>query len=58
MRTLLHIITRPEDSLAQEIIARQQQTEEQEIVVDLTKTGPDYKELLENVFAAESVQVW
>jgi hypothetical protein len=59
MRLLLHILTRPDDALAREIITRQQQGgENKTVVADLTKPQPDYKQLLENIFAAESVQVW
>jgi len=59
MRLLLHILTRPDDALAREIIVRQQSGGENKIVVaDLTKSQPDYKQLLENIFAAESVQIW
>jgi hypothetical protein len=59
MRTILHILTRPDDALAREIIAQQQTGGENRLVVeDLTKLQPDYKRLLENIFAAESVQVW
>jgi hypothetical protein len=59
MRLLLHILTRPDDALAREIITRQERGGENKIVLaDLTKPRPDYKELLENIFAAESVQVW
>jgi hypothetical protein len=59
MRLLLHILTRPDDGLAREIITRQQSGgENKTIVVDLTKPQPDYKQLLENIFAAESVQIW
>jgi hypothetical protein len=59
MRIVLHILTRPDDALAQEIITCQQKSKENNIVVeDLTKSHPDYKALMENIFAAESVQVW
>jgi hypothetical protein len=59
MRLLLHILTRPDDALAQEIIVRQQSIGENKIVVaNLTKPQPDYKDLLENIFAADSVQTW
>jgi hypothetical protein len=59
MRTVLHIVTRPNDPLAREIIADQRGDGENKIeVADLTKPQPDYKELLENIFAAESVQIW
>ena len=59
MRLLLHILTRPDDAFAQETIVRQQSGGENKIVVaDLTKPPSDYKELLENIFAADSVQTW
>ena len=59
MRLLLHILTRPDDALAQEIITRQQSGgENKTVVADLTQPQPDYKQLLENIFAADSVQVW
>jgi hypothetical protein len=59
MRILLHILTRPEDALVREIITQQQLDEgHQTIVADLTQPGPDYKQLLENIFKADSVQVW
>jgi hypothetical protein len=59
MRILLHILTRPDDALAREIITRQQSDGgNKTIVADLTKPEPDYKQLLENIFAADSVQIW
>ena len=59
MRIILHILTRADDDLAQEVIERQQGGGENKVVMaDLTQPQPDYKELLENIFAAESVQVW
>ena len=59
MRLLLHILTRPEDLLAREILTRQADDVENKVIVaDLTLPEPDYKALLENVFAADSVQVW
>jgi hypothetical protein len=59
MRVLLHILTLPDDALAREIILLQQAAgENKTVVADLTKLQPDYKELLENIFAAEAVQVW
>ena len=59
MRTLLHILTRPNDPLAAEITARQCGLPEHRVeVVDLTTGEPDYRLLLEKVFEADSVQVW
>ena len=59
MRTLLYILTRPNDVLAAEITARQcGQPEHQVEVVDLTAGEAHYRLLLEKIFAADSVQVW
>jgi len=59
MRIVLHILTQADDSLAEEIIARQREQPDQEVnVVDLTAAEPDYGRLLEEIFAADSVAVW
>ncbi len=59
MPRLLHILTRPDDSLARELIALQQSAADNDVqVVDLTLPDPDYKALLEKIFAADSVQSW
>jgi hypothetical protein len=59
MARILHILTRPEDSLAKEIIARQKEFPADEIeIADLTKPNPDYKHLLEQIFASDSVEIW
>jgi hypothetical protein len=59
MSTVLHILTKPEDTLAQAVLARQQPQAELRVeVVDLTCRVPDYAELLRQIFAADSVQVW
>ena len=59
MPTLLHILTKPEDSLARNIISIQRQSPQTKIeVVDLTEPDPDYRSLLEKIFAADSVEVW
>lgn len=59
MPKLLHILTEPNDALAEKIIATQRANSENEIeVVDLTEAEPDYKKLLEKIFAVDSVQVW
>jgi len=59
MRVLLHILTRPDDTLAQEVIARQREQQDQEVsVLDLTAAEPDYRRLLQEIFAADSVAVW
>jgi len=59
MPRVLHILTRPGDVLAQEVIARQREIHRNEIeIVDLTKPRLDYKELLEKIFGADSVETW
>ena len=59
MARILHILTRPDDVLAREIIARQKQNPRDRIeIADLTKSGADYGELLEKIFAADSVESW
>jgi len=59
MRTLLHIVTRPDDARTAEIIAAQQKQPGLDVhVVDLTMPEPDYLKLLEDIFDADSVAVW
>ena len=59
MRRILHILTRPEDALAREVIAGQKSLPENQIeVVDLNVPAPDYRELLEKIFASDSVETW
>ena len=59
MRTILHILTKPEDALAAEMITKEKALAEVKTkIVDLNAGEPDYKALLENIFAADSVQVW
>jgi hypothetical protein len=59
MSVHLHILTRPEDAVAAEVIAIQRQGADREIrVVDLTQPEPDYAALLAEIFAADSVAVW
>ena len=59
MRRVLHILTRPDDALPRELMARQQRADGIKVeAVDLTLPEPDYKELLEKIFAAESVECW
>ncbi len=59
MPTILNLLTRPTDSLAQEIIAEQRLLGTHEIeCVDLSQPDPDYRSLVKRIFAADSVQVW
>ncbi len=59
MPRVLHILTRPDDALAREIITQQRKKQQEGIeIVDLTKPQPDYGQLLEKIFAADSVESW
>ncbi|MBI4664615.1 MAG: hypothetical protein HY735_37965 [Verrucomicrobia bacterium] len=59
MRRLLHILTKPDDTFAQAVIEAQRQLPDHAVmVVDLAASEPDYAALLEEIFAADSVQVW
>ncbi|MGA2750996.1 MAG: hypothetical protein ABSG59_19685 [Verrucomicrobiota bacterium] len=58
MERVLHILTRPQDDLARSLIACQQSAGKKTEVVDLTAPRPDYGQLLEKIFAADSVECW
>jgi hypothetical protein len=60
MRKTLHILTRPEDAIAEDIIAKQEASETSPEIrrFDLTSKAPDYEQLLTEIFEADSVQVW
>jgi hypothetical protein len=59
MTRVLHILTRPDDDLARDLMARQKNAGEYEVEsVDLTLPAPDYKVLLEKIFAADSIECW
>jgi hypothetical protein len=59
MRRVLHILTRPDDALARELMARQKNAAGTEVeAVDLTLPEPDYKALLAKIFQAQSVETW
>ncbi len=61
MPAVLHILTNPDDRLAQEIISRQRGLPPDHLeveVVDLTLPNPDYNALLTRIFAADSIAVW
>ena len=58
MRTVLHILTRPEDELTQQLIARQRAWPETQVeVMRLDSATPDYDAVLEKVFTADSIEV-
>ncbi len=61
MKTILHILTRPEDPLADTLIAVQQTLPDMAVeAFRLGETTPpeQYRGLVEKVFSADSVQVW
>lgn len=57
---ILHIVTRAGDTLAESLINEQQRAGNVEIrIVDFTRISqPDYAEILDEIFAADSVHVW
>lgn len=59
MRTVLHILSRPENELAREVIANQQVLAGVKVeVVDVTAADVNYDSLIEKIFSADSVEVW
>jgi hypothetical protein len=59
MRTVLHIVTKPNDEFAAEIIEHEKSLPNQKLTtVDLTEGKPDYNELVRQIFTADSIQVW
>ncbi|MDP6903301.1 MAG: hypothetical protein QF406_02520 [Verrucomicrobiota bacterium] len=60
MARIFHMTTREGDELATSVIAEQEAAGHETRVVDLTQVDPDgdYSVLLEEIFEADSVQVW
>lgn len=58
MKKVLHVLTREGDELAEAIVAADREAGEGIEVVRLTVTEVDYQQLLEAIFAADSVQSW
>jgi hypothetical protein len=60
MARIIHILTRENDPLPASIIAAQETAGHETRIIDLTEVDPngDYSILLEEIFAADSVQVW
>ena len=60
MARIFHMTTREGDGLATSVIAAQEGAGHETRVVDLTQVDPegDYSVLLEEIFEADSVQVW
>ena len=58
MSKALHILTKPEDTLAGEIISLQEKSGAQIEIFDFNQAEPDYKALVQKIFEADSIQVW
>jgi len=59
MRQILHILTEANRDLASSVIDSQKaETGVQVEVVDMASGDVDYDQLLDQIFAADSVQVW
>ena len=59
MKTMLHILTRPEDPALRALLEQQQGRAEFLVrMVDFTLPEPDYAGAIEEIFAAESIAVW
>ena len=59
MRSILHLRTKQDDALADEVIQRQQGLAETSVkVIELAADGTDYDMVVREIFAADSVEVW
>ncbi len=60
MRRVLHIVTRPGDSLPDLMMAHQSEAGEEVVEINLHEAGPDtdYRIVLSEIFKADSIQVW
>lgn len=59
MRHILLVLTQSLDPLNDIVTATERTLPDTDVrIVDLTVESPDYRQLLEAVFAADSVQVW
>ncbi len=58
MKKILHVLTKENDALASEVLSQQQSPEWKLEIVDLTQGQPDYANLVEKIFEADSVAVW
>ena len=58
MRTILHILTRPEDDLTRALLEGQRALPETRVeVTALTEHAPDYDAVVEKIFSADSIEV-
>lgn len=55
----LHVVVRTPDELLQELmVTLRERSELSTEVIDLTQGTPDYRHLVEQIFASDSVVVW
>jgi hypothetical protein len=58
MRTVLHILTRPGDEVTRQLIEQQRLLPETAVeVISLSSPSPDYEQLVEKIFAANTIAV-
>ena len=57
MRTVLHILTR-EDELARNIVEQQRALPDTKVEVVTLNDATNYNAVLDQIFAAESIEVW
>jgi len=59
MKTVLHILTKPDDALARSIVDAQRGNAGLSVkTADLTGAAIDYEKLLEEIFSADAIHVW
>ncbi len=58
MRTILHILTKPEDDLTRAVIETQRTLPETNVEVIALAGDADYGAVVEKIFAADSIEVW
>lgn len=58
MRSILHILTKPEDELTRAVIDAQRALADTSVEVVPLSADADYDRLLDQVFTADSVEVW
>jgi len=59
MRTILHVLTRPDDPLALKVIEGQRKLPDTDVqVVELSAAHSEYSAVVARIFEADSVEVW
>jgi hypothetical protein len=58
-RVILHLVSRPDDTLARRVMDAQRTNPRLEVrAFDLSGPAPDYRRLVEEIFRADAVQAW